>query len=435
MKTLLKLICCSLLLVSGCSSKQTFKPLPTNSEVKIMIASDLHYFSPHLTDNKEAYQAIIKPRDGKEILYTDQLTDAFIQQVLEASPTALILSGDLTFNGEKKSHEDLASKLNKLEAAGIAVLVIPGNHDVRSPYARRYEEDKTYYADFIEAEDFKTIYKQAGFADAVSMDEHSLSYFTKLSDDLYILMLDTNLYENNSQMGAIAGGKVKDGSYDWIEECLQLAKKENAQVISVTHQSLLNHSDSLNDDYTINNSLFLYRLLMDYDVTLNLSGHIHVQDIEAYSLNAKTIYDIASGALAVFSNQMGMINFKPHDSIRYSRVDIDVEAWAKKTKQTDENLLNYEAYSLNHFIETSYANFLPSFNHPEISVSNQEKLARFQAKLNLNYFSATDTFKNLETDEGYLLWQKYKDLISSNYIQSMLKNNQDNQNELLIPLP
>ena len=42
---------------------------------------------------------------------------------------ALILSGDLSFNGEKTSHEELAGKLFKLQEQGIPVLVLPGNHD------------------------------------------------------------------------------------------------------------------------------------------------------------------------------------------------------------------------------------------------------------------------------------------------------------------
>ena len=41
----------------------------------------------------------------------------------------LILSGDLTFNGEKKSHEELAEKFKKVEKSGAPVMVIPGNHD------------------------------------------------------------------------------------------------------------------------------------------------------------------------------------------------------------------------------------------------------------------------------------------------------------------
>ena len=41
----------------------------------------------------------------------------------------LILSGDLTNNGEKESHIDIAEKLKEIEKNGTAVYVIPGNHE------------------------------------------------------------------------------------------------------------------------------------------------------------------------------------------------------------------------------------------------------------------------------------------------------------------
>ena len=38
--------------------------------------------------------------------------------VIKQKPDGLILSGDLTFNGKKKSHEELAEKLKKLRKMG-----------------------------------------------------------------------------------------------------------------------------------------------------------------------------------------------------------------------------------------------------------------------------------------------------------------------------
>ena len=39
-----------------------------------------------------------------------EITDAFIEEVIKRQLDGLILSGDLTFNGEKKSHGELAMK-------------------------------------------------------------------------------------------------------------------------------------------------------------------------------------------------------------------------------------------------------------------------------------------------------------------------------------
>ncbi|WP_287895528.1 metallophosphoesterase [Clostridium sp.] len=61
----------------------------------------------------------------------------FLEEVRTAHPSALVLSGDLSQNGEKANHEALAEKLERVQAAGIPVLVIPGNHDINHPGQQR----------------------------------------------------------------------------------------------------------------------------------------------------------------------------------------------------------------------------------------------------------------------------------------------------------
>ena len=48
---------------------------------------------------------------------------SYTHLVRTAHPSALVLSGDLSQNGEKANHEALAEKLERVQAAGIPVLV------------------------------------------------------------------------------------------------------------------------------------------------------------------------------------------------------------------------------------------------------------------------------------------------------------------------
>ena len=73
--------------------------------------------------------------------YGWEVMDAFLDDMKEEDPDLLILSGDLTLDGEKASHEELAELLEGLSEAGIEVAVIPGNHDINNPDARRYTAD------------------------------------------------------------------------------------------------------------------------------------------------------------------------------------------------------------------------------------------------------------------------------------------------------
>lgn len=108
----------------------------------IMLGTDIHYFSDSLTDGGPCFQEMVEYGDGKVVTYIDQITDAFLDEVVKLRPDALVLSGDLTLNGEKASHKDLAEKLHRVENNGIPVLVIPGNHDINNRQAARYEGEE-----------------------------------------------------------------------------------------------------------------------------------------------------------------------------------------------------------------------------------------------------------------------------------------------------
>ena len=84
---------------------------------------------PPIVEKGEVFAKVYLSGDGKQMNYMSEIPDAFIEDVIKEQPDGFILSGDLTFNGEKKSHDDLAEKLKKVEKSGVPVMVIPGNHD------------------------------------------------------------------------------------------------------------------------------------------------------------------------------------------------------------------------------------------------------------------------------------------------------------------
>ena len=98
----------------------------------LFTATDLHYIAPTLTDNGALFTDLIEQGDGKVMAYSDALIEAFVAQVIAEKPDALILSGDLTFNGARESHEALSLRLARVRDAGIPVFVLPGNHDLNS---------------------------------------------------------------------------------------------------------------------------------------------------------------------------------------------------------------------------------------------------------------------------------------------------------------
>lgn len=67
-----------------------------DSATRVMAASDLHYIAPTLTDHGAYFTTLTESGDGKLMRYIEEITDAFLTEVSQARPDALLLTGDLT---------------------------------------------------------------------------------------------------------------------------------------------------------------------------------------------------------------------------------------------------------------------------------------------------------------------------------------------------
>ena len=155
----------------GGADKAPSAVLPAEEPLTIWLASDLHYLSPKLTDNGIRFQNRMLASDGKLTEHSAEIVERFLQLAAEQKPDALILSGDLTYDGEKQSLRELAKLLKKVQDAGVSVLVIPGNHDIAYPFARKYSGESSELVDNIPQEDFIKLCGAFGYRSALSADE------------------------------------------------------------------------------------------------------------------------------------------------------------------------------------------------------------------------------------------------------------------------
>ncbi|MGL4107559.1 metallophosphoesterase [Clostridium sp. LP20] len=442
-KLKLIILFCFILLFFGCGKKVSDKVeskevLSKGNSIKLIVATDIHYISPDIIDEGTAFQNMYKNGDGKEVHYIDKITDAFIDEVIEKKPNALILSGDLTLNGEKVSHEVLAKKLQKVKDNRIPVLVIPGNHDINNYNARGYKSDTTYTVESITPEEFREIYGDFGYSTEVKYDKNSLSYVAEISDDLWLIMIDTNKYTDNNRWlnPSEASGKIKKDTYRWLQKSLDEAKSKGVTPITVMHHNLVNHNKIINKGYTIDNSQEVINLLKKYDVKLNLSGHIHAQNITNDKISDKKVYDIATSSLSVYTNQYGIIEFLPNKSISYNTKAIEIEEWAKKNNIPDKNLLNHQEYSNEFFRKVTYGRTIRSLNKLELTDKEKSLMASVVSDLNPHYFSGTvnSIYKNILASEGFKLWLDNRNNSLGNYIYSIMEDTIKDENSITIPL-
>ncbi|MBQ7786098.1 MAG: metallophosphoesterase [Clostridia bacterium] len=384
----------------------------------IIIATDLHYISPALTDRGGYFTRMIESADGKVTAYCDPLADAFLQEVIAARPQCLILSGDISFNGARKSHEDLAAKLENVVNAGIPVLVMPGNHDLNMRSAAAFKGEGYTLVPSVTADEFASIYHACGFDTAIARDLHSLSYIAEPIPGVRILMLDTN---TPGAPCAVAAPTLL-----WLEEQLQKAQADQAKVISVTHQNLYAHSDLLSRGFVISNARELLALYNRYSVKVNLSGHMHLQHTKR---SHSGILDIATSSLSVSPCQYGVITLGSAGA-EYQTQSVNVSAWAEKNGKTDPNLLDFAAYADHFFKGRSREQIAASLsNH---SPEDAAAMADFSIALNYAYFSGRlDAFKPDERIQA--LWAQENTSFWGLYVASMLRESGVNHTCLTFP--
>lgn len=415
--------------VSGTSGAQ--------NPVQFVVATDIHYLSKDLTDNGELFQRMLVSSDGKQVNYITEITDAFLEEVIKMHPTGLILSGDLTFNGEKKSHEELGDKLKAVSEAGIPVYVIPGNHDLNNYYASRYQKDSLVEVDNTSPEDFKKIYSSFGLDKAIYKDEKTLSYVSEITNDVWLFMLDTNRYEFNSKSyPSEPSGIIGRFTFAWLEKCLKEAEVKGITPVVVMHHNLLKHNEKLFYGYTLDGYQDVVDLFHKYHVKVNLSGHIHMQSIVSDETPDNTVYDIVTSALSVYTNQYGVLEVNPGVQASYHTKPVDMEQYAKDKGLTDNNLLDFEEYSYQFFTTNSHKKILSSLKDLNISEDEKEIMAELSDKINANYFSGTlyKIQEELKASEGYKLWVKYGDNILNGYITGRLNTPSKDQTTVIIPL-
>ena len=195
------IVMCGMLILCSCEKKEMSAEMRESTEgTTLAIAADLHYLSPSLTDRGTLFTQTVLHADGKMTACSEELTEAFVQQILSEEVDCLILPGDLTFNGERQSHQKLAEKLRRIEQSGTQVLVLPGNHDLNNPQALSYQGDQAYKTASADGEEFARIYQEFGYDEALSRDGASLSYTAQVNDRLRILMIDVNTAEASGQL-------------------------------------------------------------------------------------------------------------------------------------------------------------------------------------------------------------------------------------------
>lgn len=354
-------------------------------ELTIVHVSDMHYFSPSLIENEDFMWKVAMESDGKDTVQSALIAQAFVDDMIKLKPDVVVITGDLTLNGEEASHEELRDLLGKLKDIGIEVYVMTGNHDVNMT-AYRHTNDGVEEVPSFGSQRFEDHWWDFGYGDALSQDRWSNSYIAKLNEKTWLLAVDSNTGSK---------GTIRKSTLDWIDENLAKAKQEGIRVISATHQNLFVHNENFVWGYQLNNAATLIELYEKYGVEVNLSGHLHVQTI----VESNGIADIAVSALVDTPLQYGILTVSG-DKLSYRTRELSNAALRSKAKEVfDECTRN------------KVKNELLNVSDPVVA----QKMMDIAVQLNREYFLGR--FSKVD-EEALALW-KESDSFFAKYLVSI----------------
>ncbi len=320
MKKVLSIVL-SVVLAFSCISVGITAFAQEDTDVKFAVASDLHYVEPlEELEVEIPYEPVMWNANRRAAMENESgfIIDEFLRQCAEdAECDFVLIPGDLANDGRiiLRQHLDVAEKLKKFEAeTGKPVYVINGNHDNGAG-----ENDVTY-------KDFKEVYWEFGYDEALYVDEDTCSYVADLSEKYRLIALDSCDPTKSTE-----DGMTKE-KVNWVIDEAEKAYSDGKYPILMMHHNLLDHLPMqriLSRNFIIRNHISTANMFANAGIKLVFTGHEHCSDAAVYtSTLGNKIYDFATTSLTMYPAQFRMFTVND-ETISYEAKtveSIDVDA-------------------------------------------------------------------------------------------------------------
>lgn len=327
---------------------------PQELDLKIAVMSDLHYFSPDMIADTADFEHALNS-DRKLLKESSAILYEMLEQVRADKPDILLVSGDLTKDGEQECHAALAKQLQQLQQdiPGLKIYVINGNHDIRNYNAKNFNtpDGKAVPATRTHPEDFKRIYDFvysdptviATFTPAAGNEAGSLSYVARPVEGLTIVAMDTCRYsKENTSNGTDeheTSGAISADLEKWVIEQTAAAKARGDLVIGLEHHGLVPHFDvepTILPMYLVNGYERIAQEYADAGMSAVFTGHMHAVDIAAMTTKAgNTFYDIETGSALTYPCPIRFVD------LRRSTVGGETNTYMSVSTKTHIGPINY----------------------------------------------------------------------------------------------
>lgn len=336
--------------------------MENNKKISLSLLSDIHILARSLMANNKEFNMAIK-YDRKFLVEGEGLLKKSLELASLNDSKYIIIPGDLTKDGEKKSHLEVREILKSwiYENPQRKIFLIPGNHDINNKQAFDYKNLKktdyiepreffeTYdflykdkvlefyknsnifksHLDFVNKKfnrDFKYSYYCQGYGSYLARIDNNLEN----KNSLTLLFIDTSIYSCDYEQNHKDGKTNVVGALDknvmkWAIEKIDEAKARKDMIFVISHHALIpNFRDQrlvlgpfiiknwnekyIDDDPRINDKLPI-EVLADMGVKFLFTGHLHENGTAKYKSSlGNEIFNIQTGSTVTYPLPIRHIN-------------------------------------------------------------------------------------------------------------------------------
>lgn len=409
-QTLFKMIFVLLLLVAMLFSVAgvAFAEGEATAEISIAHISDLHYYPTYMSfkqsdANYENSAFVAKgKKESKMLLESSAVIKKLFADLKEQAPDYLVVSGDLSSDGERAGLIDIANALRKLQndirangKENFQIFVVPGNHDIANNNAKDYSVFEGAQTPAVTRFEFAKIFASLGYPDMtqeqaaefyleeeLNRGENNKYLPYEVVDSSYIpsttasnvtVKYKANLTTQDLGVGdltyiaQVASGEIFAGidsvlsTTEQVEDTIVLKNEVSGRVeqavlnwlsknmqggqatFSIIHHGVLPHftlQEQWLPDFLLENWEQTTDVLLAKGVKYNFSGHNHANDIASFvNYSGKTLYDIETGSPISFGASYRKLRLKLN-----SDKSQDIYSTIKTVEDIDVSLLIEEEF-------------------------------------------------------------------------------------------
>lgn len=297
------------------------------------LITDTHFYKNSLGCYGREYDEFMR-YEQKCFAETESINNSVFEWLEKADEAdTVLIAGDLSFNGERASHEGFVKLLEKLKRAGKRVFVVTADHDC-SAHPFGFNENGRFEPEGIQRDELFDIYNEYGFGNAIAADREHLSYVAQLSDGVRLLALN-----NDGSRDGIRN--FDQAQIDWIKQQTAKAREDGQMMIAMNHFPLLPPQPlfTIIGSAMQKQSAKAVQLLADEGVGIVFTGHMHQQSINEYvTEKGNKIYDVCTGSVIADPAVIRHITIRDENTIEIKSIPTPDFEWDTKGKDCKQYL-------------------------------------------------------------------------------------------------